>query len=1442
MTASAGGLTAATSNTFNITAGTATQLAFTVPPTTVAESASITPPVQVSIEDADGNVVTTGAGSTASVTMAIGTNPSGGTLSGTLTQTAVAGVATFSGLTINKVGNGYTLSATSSGLTTATSIAFNVTAGAATQLVFTVQPTNTSAGATITPSVQVSVEDAGGNVVTSSSVAVTLAIGTNPSGGTLSGTATQNAVSGVATFPGMSINKVGTGYTLKATSGALTLPTSTAFNMIAGAASQLAFTIQPTATNAGAPITPSVQVSIEDAGGNVVTGSTAAVTVAIGTNPNGGTLSGTLTQNAVAGVATFAGLSINNAGVGYTLKATSGALTSATSTAFTVNAGGAAKLIITAQPTSVAAGASITPPVQVTIEDIDGNVVTSGAGSTTSVTMAIGTNPGGGTLGGTATVSAVAGIATFSNLSINKVGTGYTLTASATGLTGATSSLFNVTPGTATQLAFTVQPTSTAAAATITPNVQVSIEDANGNVVTSAVNAVTLAIGTNPGSGTLSGTLTQNAVAGVATFPGLSINKTGAGYTLKATSGALTSPTSTTFNITPGTATQLVFTAQPTNTTAAASITPSVQVSIEDAQGNVVTSSTSAVTLAIGTNPAGGTLSGTLTQNAVAGVATFSGLSINKAGTGYTLSASSGALTVATSTTFNITAGSASQLAFTVQPTNAAAGAAIAPPVQVSIEDAGGNVVTTATNSIVVAIANNAGGGTLGGTATVTAVAGVATFSTLSINKTGTGYTLKATSGALTAGTSSGFNITPGTATQLAFAVQPTSTAAAATITPNVQVSIEDANGNVVTSAVNGVTLAIGTNPGSGTLSGTLTQTAVGGVATFPGLSINKTGTGYKLSASSGALTAATSTAFNITPGTATQLVFTQQPTNVVAAASISPSVQVSIEDAQGNVVTTATSSVTMAIGTNPGSGTLGGTLTQTAVAGVATFPGLSINKAGTGYKLSASSGSLTVATSNTFNVTAGTATQLVFTVQPSTVTVTVSISPAMQVSIEDAQGNVVTTATNAVTLAIGTNPGNGTLSGTLTQNAVAGVATFAGISINNAGTAYTLKATTAGLTTATSAVFNVNATPPNNFTNTGGDNQWTTAANWSAGLPTSGQIVSDTGGFNITLASGAQTVSAMNFVNGGTLTISGGSLTFVSGSTANNVVISGGTLNANAPLTISGTTTLSSGTLGGTGVVTTTGLLTWSGGTISMTGGAGGVNTNGGITETGAVTLSNGTITNAGTVTMNAGGTISMTATAAINNTTGTWNASSGGISLTGGGAAPSFTNGGTFNVAAGAGTFTFTGVAFNDNGTANINTGTLSLLGGGTSAGKFVVAAGSTLSLGGSNFSATAASSITGAGSVMFTTGPSTIAGAYNITGTTTVGASPADSNAVANFNSASASATTLNLKAGALGGTGNLTVTGTMTWAGGTLSNTGTTTIAANPGTSESPHRHE
>src|SRR2546422_7116262 len=97
----------------------------------------------------------------------------------------------------------------------------------------------------------------------------------------------------------------------------------------------------------------------------------------------------------------------------------------------------------------------------------------------------------------------------------------------------------------------------------------------------------------------------------------------------------------------------------------------------------------------------------------------------------------------------------------------------------------------------------------------------------------------------------------------------------------------------VATGFTGAITVALGSNPGGATLSGTILVAAVGGVASFGDLSLNRTATGYTLTASAGGFAPVTSTAFDITPGTATQLAFTVQPSNTVAGAAISPAVQI---------------------------------------------------------------------------------------------------------------------------------------------------------------------------------------------------------------------------------------------------------------------------------------------------------------------------------------------------------------------------------------------------------------------------------------------------------------------------------------------------------------------------------------------------------------------
>src|SRR5439155_1482812 len=256
-----------------------------------------------------------------------------------------------------------------------------------------------------------------------------------------------------------------------------------------------------------------------------------------------------------------------------------------------------------------------------------------------------------------------------------------------------------------TQLVSGTQPSTTVANRQISPAVKVRALDAFGNVATGFSDAVAIALGSNPGGSTLSGTTPVAGVSGVATFF-VSLNKAGPGYTLTASASGFTLVTSTPFDIFPVTAKQLAFTVQPSNTVAGAAISPAVQVTALDPAGNPVPSFTGSVTVALGSNAGGSTLSGTTTVAAVNGVAAFVDLSLNKTGTGYWLTATASGFAPVTSTAFDITPGAANPLAFTVQPSNTLAGAAMSPAVQVTALDPAGNPVPSFTGSVTVALGN----------------------------------------------------------------------------------------------------------------------------------------------------------------------------------------------------------------------------------------------------------------------------------------------------------------------------------------------------------------------------------------------------------------------------------------------------------------------------------------------------------------------------------------------------------------------------------------------------------------------------------------------------------------------------------------------------------------------------------------------------------------
>jgi hypothetical protein len=157
--------------------------------------------------------------------------------------------------------------------------------------------------------------------------------------------------------------------------------------------------------------------------------------------------------------------------------------------------------------------------------------------------------------------------------------------------------------------------------------------------------------------------------------------------------------------------------------------------------------------------------------------------------------------------------GELAEVRFVARPADVTAGTVITPAVQVELLGADGSPLSNATVEVTVQIGANPGGGRLSGTTQVTSVNGIASFSDISIDRAGSGYTLWASLAELR-DTSSAFAITAGSPAQLAFVSQPVADTARTTLAPFV-VEVQDQLGNRIEGAVDMVTVALGDNPGS---------------------------------------------------------------------------------------------------------------------------------------------------------------------------------------------------------------------------------------------------------------------------------------------------------------------------------------------------------------------------------------------------------------------------------------------------------------------------------------------------------------------------------------------------------------------------------------------------------------------------------------------------
>jgi hypothetical protein len=494
---------------------------------------------------AAGTAALSGGGGCGTLSIGSGASVAAGSASVTTTGASTGTCSiVFSGLQVRPtLGAPATGSIDSTGLATGSGGALSEVPGAAI-LAFSVapSPTTVTAGSNFTTSPTIHSEDRFHNPRTGDSI--TLA--TVPA--TSSPQCTANPVttaSGDAVFGNCHLNTAGS-FVLRASGAGTSVDFGTAITVNPAAASKIVFTTQPSRGTPSSILSPQPVVAIQDAFNNTVPMS-ATVTITKSAGGSGGLVScGPFATT--TGVVSGSTCRIDAVGTGYTLTATDGTRTSVPTSAFDISD----RLVFTTQPSGAVAGVVFT--TQPVVEVRAGASTRSLNDSSTPVALSISSGPSGATLTCSPnTVTASAGIVSYvgSSCRLDKVGT-YTLLASSSGLTSATSASFSVAAGPATKLGFTAQPTSGVTTQAFSVQPVIAVQDAGGNTVTTGTNStatITLSLGAGAPSGavlTCTGGLSKAAVGGVATFAGCSLNAAGT-YTLVATATGLTASTSASF-------------------------------------------------------------------------------------------------------------------------------------------------------------------------------------------------------------------------------------------------------------------------------------------------------------------------------------------------------------------------------------------------------------------------------------------------------------------------------------------------------------------------------------------------------------------------------------------------------------------------------------------------------------------------------------------------------------------------------------------------------------------------------------------------------------------------------------------------------------------------------------------------------------------------------
>ena len=947
----------------DLTFGAATQLALISGVTEAVNRQPFASSTVIEARDSSGNPVDTFSGD-----VSVSATTGSGVVTGTLTKTATSSPrVTFSDLEIEGDVDSYALTFTSTGLASIAQ-AVELTHGEAHSLLL--QMTTTAKNNEDIPDVVVRVLDEDQNLVTSGTPQITL------SGADLTGTLVRNASGGIATFT--TLRFVGDVATVKYVTATLASPSITSNQVTVtlshGDATQMDLTTSGSGAVNRAGMTQVPVVTLRDISGNPVLDSTATVTVSeTSVGSAAADISGTVSRTPVNGVVTFTGLGLNGQVGQYTLTFSTTGLTDITQS-ITLTHGVAVKLAIASSADTARSGIDFVAQPVVHVLDFDDNLVTTGDGSSATVTAALfGANPSEITLfgeSGLKQVQASGGVAAFSTLRLTGDVATYTLDYTSGAFTKASQQieLLAGAPASLNILAGT-GPANAIAGEGFAQAIEVELLDAEGNrVLSDSVSDITATLVSSSDVSSRGVTATTvRATNGLVSFDGGSaLNYTLAGdHKISFTDGTRTE-VSDSFTITHAAASKLVIQTQPAslrNDLAVSDgfgVAPALRV-LDEFDNRVVSGPTITVTATVT-----GANSGDITSVSGGSVTTTSGtelvsmpdLKLRGLAGSYVLNfEATGSLTTfdIDSSSVSLTFGLPSQLVLTQSADVARSGAAFTPQPVVEVRDNSSNLVS---DSQLVVTATVAGREMVGQTSQ-TASGGIATFSGLGVSGVAAqGVVLSFAADYLGTPltTSQTIDVTAGDAVKFVIIEQPQTVKTRSTFTTSTALRLLDASDNPVptdNSTFVSIDLLKGEltkAPAVATGGGPVTLTsarATEGVVRFVGLTLPvMPANDYYLEYSLGDFSLQ-SQKFEVQPGPVATIDINIEPSSAtgsgpVATGELLPrQPEVTLYDADGYVALGASGTVSVAISSGANGNLTEGLTTTTVTNGVARFEGI---------------------------------------------------------------------------------------------------------------------------------------------------------------------------------------------------------------------------------------------------------------------------------------------------------------------------------------------------------------------------------------------------------------------------------------------------------------------------------------------------------------------